>query len=137
MTHLELNSFFWRSEFIILSRAQRADHARIARELRFHKSLYRFGIRSCLAMSHKQILKTPLNMTSSCIFGFQATRQQGNLGSFYSSSLLILYDGESPTGESQSISEANNSGLPTQRCPIGQVAGNPCRGSFNTERTVT
>ena len=65
------------SEFIILSRAQRADYARIASELRFrigHKSFYRFGIRSCLATSHKQILKTPFNMTSSCILGFQATR---------------------------------------------------------------
>ena len=77
VTHLELNSFFWRSEFIILWRAQRADHARIARQLRFrfgHKSFYRFGIRSCLATSHKQILKTQLNMTWSCILGFQATR---------------------------------------------------------------
>ena len=36
-------------------------------------SFYRFGIRSCLATSHKQILKTPLSMTSSCILGFQAT----------------------------------------------------------------
>ena len=73
----ELNSCFWRSEFIILSRAQRADHARIARQLRFRfgrKSFYRFGIRSCLATSHKQILKTQLNMTWSCILGFQATR---------------------------------------------------------------
>ena len=77
MTHLELNSFFWRSEFIISSRAQRADHARIARQLRFRfgrKSFYRFGIRSCLATSHKQILKTQLNMTWSCILVFQATR---------------------------------------------------------------
>ena len=39
-----------------------------------HKSFYRFGTRSCLATSHKQILKTPFNMTSSCILGFQATR---------------------------------------------------------------
>ena len=31
-------------------------------------------IRSCLATSHKQILKTPCGMTSSCILGFQATR---------------------------------------------------------------
>ena len=63
-----------RSEFIILSRAY---HARIASELRFcfgHKSFYLFGIPSCLATSHKQMLKTPFNMTSSCILGFQATR---------------------------------------------------------------
>ena len=33
-----------------------------------------FGIRSCLATSHKQILKTPFNMTSSCILGFQQER---------------------------------------------------------------
>ena len=39
-----------------------------------HKSLYRFGIRSCLATSHKQIPKTPFDMTSSCTLGFQATR---------------------------------------------------------------
>ena len=39
-----------------------------------HKSFYRFGIASCLATSHKQILKTPCSMTSSCILGFQATR---------------------------------------------------------------
>ena len=39
-----------------------------------HKSLYRFGIRSCLATSHKQIPKTPFNMTSSCTVGFQVTR---------------------------------------------------------------
>ena len=38
-------------------------------------SFYRFGIHSCLATSHKQILKTPLSMTSSCILGFQATWQ--------------------------------------------------------------
>ena len=56
--------------------AKRVDHARITSELRFrfgHKSFYRFGICSCLATSHKQILKTPFNMTSSCILGFQAT----------------------------------------------------------------
>ena len=35
---------------------------------------YRFSIRSCLATSHKQILKTPFSMASSCILGFQATR---------------------------------------------------------------
>ena len=67
---------FSRSEFIILPRAQGSYHARIASKLRFgfgYKSFYRFGIRSCLATSHKQILKTPFNMTSSCILGFQAT----------------------------------------------------------------
>ena len=45
--------------------------------------------------------------------------------------LCLLY-----VGKSQNISEANNRGLQTQR-PIGQVVGNPCRGRFNTERTVT
>ena len=110
---------------------QRADHARIASELRFrfgHKSFYRFGIRSCLATSHKQILKTPFNMTSSCTLGFQATRPA--TWAHFIHPLLYV-------GESQSISEANNSGLQTQQCPIGQVAGNPCRRRFNTERTVT
>ena len=77
------------SDFIILSRAQRADHARIASELRFgHKSFYRFGIRSCLTTSHKQDnLKDAFNMTSSRTLGFQATRpvnKFSDLGSFYS-----------------------------------------------------
>ena len=42
-------------------------------------------------------------------------------------------------GESQSMSEANNSanGLQTQQCPIRQVTGNPCRGRLNIGRTVT
>ena len=37
-------------------------------------------------------------------------------------------------GESQSMSEANNSasGLQTQQCPIRQVTGNSCRGRLNT-----
>ena len=48
-------------------------------------------------------------MTSSCILGFQATRPAP-----WSHCLLYV-------GESQSISEANNSGLQTQQCPIGQV----------------
>ena len=83
------------SEFIILSRLQRADHARIASELRFgHKSFYRFGIRSCLTTSHKQDnLKGAFNMTSSRTLGFQATRPvntPSDLGSFYSIYLYIL-----------------------------------------------
>ena len=52
----------------------------------------------------------------------------------------LLYVGESlgeSLGESQSISGANNRRLQTQQCPIGQVAGNPCRGRFNNERTAT
>ena len=42
-------------------------------------------------------------------------------------------------GESQSMSEANNSAseLQTQQCPIRQVTGNPCRGRLNIGRTVT
>ena len=39
-----------------------------------HKSFYWFGIRSSLAASPIQILKTPFSMRSSCILGFQATR---------------------------------------------------------------
>ena len=45
--------------------------------------------------------------------------------------LCLLY-----FGKSLNSSEANNRGLQTQQCPIGQVAGNPCRGRFNTERTA-
>ena len=62
----------------------------------------------------------PFSMTSSCILGFQATWPPTNVG-------------KSP-GESQSISEANNIGLQTQQCLIGQVAENSCRGRFNTEK---
>ena len=67
-------------------RAQRADYARIPSELRFrfgHKSFYRFGIHSCLATSHKQIINKDAKCTSSCILGFQATRP----ATFYSSSV--------------------------------------------------
>ena len=35
--------------------------------------------------------------------------------------------------QNESISEANNSGLQTKQCLIGQVAGNPCRRRINTE----
>ena len=34
-------------------------------------------------------------------------------------------------GESQSMSEANNSGLQTQQCPIRQMSGNPYRERLN------
>ena len=44
-------------------------------------------------------------------FGFP-----GNTSSDFLFILCLLY-----AGESQSISEANNSGLQTQQCPIGQV----------------
>ena len=64
-----------KSEFIILSRTDHT-HVRYSRKDRNrsamlfgHKSFYRFGIRSCLATSHKQILKTPFSMTSSFILG--------------------------------------------------------------------
>ena len=61
----------------------RACSARITRGLQadcdfalvINLSFYRFGIRSCLATSHKQVLKTPFSMTSSGILGFQATWQ--------------------------------------------------------------
>ena len=110
------------ASFITLSRAQRAYHARIASELRFrfdHKSFYRFGIR--LATSH--------NMTPSCILGFQATRA-ATWAHFIHPLFIVRW-------QIANISEANNRGLQTQQCPIGQVVGNPCRGRFNTERTVT
>ena len=83
--------------------AQRAYHARIASELRFrfgHKSFYGFGIRSFLATSHKQILKTSFNMTSSCILGFKATRAE--TWAHFIHPLCLLY-----VGKSQNISEAN------------------------------
>ena len=44
-------------------------------------------------------------------FGFP-----GNTACDFLFILCLLY-----AGESQSISEANNSGLQTQKCPIGQV----------------
>ena len=61
-----------RSEFIILSREDRKRSTIFP--LVINLSFYRFGIRSCLATSYKQILETPCSMTSSCILGFQATR---------------------------------------------------------------
>ena len=60
-------------------------------------------------------------------FGFP-----GNTASDFLFNLCLLY-----VGGSQSSSDANNQGLQTQQCPGGQVAGNPCRGRFNSERTVT
>ena len=124
---------FSRSEFINLSRAQRAYRARIASELRFrfgHKSLYRLGIRSCLATSHKQILKTPYSTWRHR--DFWVSRQHVQRLGLILCILCLLY-----FGKSQNISEANNRRWQTQQCPTGQVAGNPCRGRFNTERTVT
>ena len=121
---------------LILSLAARAVHARIASGVRFrlaHKSFYRFGILSCLATSHKQILKTPSAWRHRA---FWVSRQHGHRLGLILFIVCLLYVGESP-GESQSVSEANNTGLQTQQCPIGQVAGNPCSGRFNTERTAT
>ena len=40
-----------------------------------HKSFYRFGIRSCLATSHKQLLKTP---SAWCHRAFWLSRQLGH-----------------------------------------------------------
>ena len=59
------------SEFKILSRAEIASGVRFCFVQKF---FYRFGIRSCLAKSHKQMLKTQFSMTSSCTFGFHSTR---------------------------------------------------------------
>ena len=120
-----------RSEFIILSRALRAVHARIASTVRFrfgHKSFYRFGIRSCLATSHK---KKSIQHDVIVHFGFPCRQHGHRLGL-----ILFILCGLLYVGELQSIWEANN-GLQTQQSPIGQVAGNPCRGRFNTERTAT
>ena len=58
-----------------------------------HKSSYRFGIRSCLGTSHKQILKTPFNMTSSCIFGFRATRPAMESHDFLMWLFIIMWCG--------------------------------------------
>ena len=58
-----------------------------------HKSSYRFGIRSCLGASHKQILKTPFNMTSSCIFGFRATRPSMESHDFLMWLFIIMWCG--------------------------------------------
>ena len=96
-------------------------------------SFYRFSIRSCLATSRKQILR---HHSAWCHRAFWVSRQHGHRLGLILFILCLLCVGKSP-GESQSISEANNSALQTQQCPIGQVAGIPCRGRFNTERTVT
>ena len=61
-TRLSFFFFFFFFGFLLFNpRGAGVDYARIASELRFrfgHKSFYRFGIRSCLATSHKQIIKT-------------------------------------------------------------------------------
>ena len=72
---------------------------------------------------------TPFSMTSSCMLGFQATQLVSYRLGLILIILCFLYD-----GKSQIISEENNSGLQTQQYPIRQVAGNPCRGRFNTEK---
>ena len=55
-----------------------------------HKSFFlRFGIRSCLATSHKHILKMPFNMTSLYILGFQVTRPPTGL--FYPSLFTVRW----------------------------------------------
>ena len=72
-------------------------------------------------------------MTSSCILGFQATRP----ATWAHFTHLLFIAGLLYVGKAQNIFEANNRGLQTQQCPIGQVAGNHCRGKFHTERTVT
>ena len=116
-----------------VARCARGSQADCDFALVINLSFYRFSIRSCVATSRKQILKTPFSMASSCFLGFQATRSP-TWAHFILFILCLLYVGKSP-GESQSISEANNSGLQTQQYPIGRVAGIPCRGRFNTERT--
>ena len=68
--------FFKILHFILAERVYNFVHARIASSERFRfdlKSFYWFGIRSCLATSHKQILKTPFSITSSCILSFQTS----------------------------------------------------------------
>ena len=75
-------------------------------------------------------------MTSSCILGFQATQLVSHRIGLILFILCLLYVGES-IGESQSISQANKSGLQTQQCPIRRVARKPCRGRFNTVKRAT
>ena len=69
----------------------------------------------------------PFNMTSLAFWVSRQYIQQLGLILFI---LCLFY-----VGESQSISEAKR-GVQTQQCPIGKVAGNPCRGRFNIERMV-
>ena len=75
-------------------------------------------------------------MTSSCILGFRVTQLVSHRLGLTLFMLCLPYVGES-LGKSQSISQANNSGLQTQQCPIRRVAGKPCRGKYKTERTAT
>ena len=72
---------------------------------------------------------TLFSMTSSCILGFKARQLVSYRLGLILIILCFLYD-----GKSQSISEENNSGLQTQQWPIRQVAGNPCRRRFNSEK---
>ena len=77
------------------------------------------------------LLNLPLPFNVPVILSYTNTSRVNVLGRLLMHPICLLY-----VGESQSTSEANNSGLQTQQCPIGQVAGNPCRGRVNTERTV-
>ena len=92
-------------------------------------SFCRFGIHSSLAINSKRRHSA---WRHRAFFGFHA--RHGLI--YYSSSVYCTFFDQSP-GESQSISEADNSGLQTQQYPIWQVLGNPCRGRFNTGRTAT
>ena len=92
-----------------------------------HESFYRFGIGSCLATSHKQILKTPFNTTSSCILGFQATLPS----TLYSSSVHCTL------ANRKVFLRQITAGCKHNTAQLDKwLHGIPCRGRFNIERTV-
>ena len=65
-------------------------------------------------------------MTSSCILAFQVTRP----ATFYSSSVYCTLANRKVFLRQITAGCKHNS-----ECPVGHVAGNPCRGRFNSERT--
>ena len=66
---MEVNVLFSPSEFIILSREDRKRSA-ISLWSKIFLSIYRFGIRSCLATNDKQTLKDAIQHDVIVHFGF-------------------------------------------------------------------
>ena len=85
-------------------------------------SFYRFGIRSCLATSHKQIQRRNAVWRHRT---FWVSRQHGNRLELILFMFCLLYDSESP-GESQIFLR--------QITAIWQVARNHCRGRPTARR---
>jgi len=114
-------------KFLILSHAQITRGSQAECDFTLVINLSIGFVSSCLATSHKIMLKTPFNIMSSCILGFQATGPP-TWAHFIHPLFTVCWR----ITKYKCTSEPNNSGLQTQQCPIGQVEGNPCRARFLT-----